>query len=88
MVVNSESNSSAVDVERMCTRVWAIVQQAVCVFALSLELCSRSLIAVCCQHDEALENSRVRALASAYDTYEEPYVERRGQHHPHSDSYV
>ena len=35
--MHSESNSSAVDVETMRTRIWAIVRQAVGVFALSLE---------------------------------------------------
>ena len=41
MVVYLESNSSAVDVERMRTRIWAMTRQAVRVFALLLELYSR-----------------------------------------------
>ena len=71
MVVHSESNSSAVDVKRIHTRIWAIIRQAVRVFALSLEFYSRQFIAVWCQRDEALENCRARVLASAYDACEE-----------------
>ena len=41
VVVHSESNRSAVDVEWMRTRIWAIMRQAVRVFALSLEFHSR-----------------------------------------------
>ena len=63
MVVHSQSNSSAVHVERMRARVWAIIRLAVRVFALSLEFCSRKCIAVWCRHDGALENSRARVLA-------------------------
>ena len=62
---------SAVDVERMRTCEWAIKQQAVRVFALSLEFYSRQSIAVGCRHDEPLENCRARVLASAYDAKEE-----------------
>ena len=41
MVVHSESNSCAADVDRVRTRIRAIIRLAVRVFALSLELCSR-----------------------------------------------
>ena len=59
MVVHSESNSSAVHVERMRTRVWAIIRQAVCVFALSLEFYSRSLL---CGAD-MMKHSKIVVLA-------------------------
>ena len=55
----------------MRTCEWAIKQQVVRVFALSLEFYSRQSIAVGCRHDEPLENCRARVLASAYDAKEE-----------------
>ena len=41
MVVHSWSDSSAVDVERMPTRIWPIIPQAVRVFALLFQFYTR-----------------------------------------------
>ena len=58
--------------QRGCVHVHGqLYGRAVRVFALSLEFYSRSFIAVWCRHDEALENSRARVLASAHDAHEE-----------------
>ena len=63
MVVHSESKDSAFDVERMRTRIWAIIRQAVLVgvFALSLEFYSRYNSLLC--GADMMKHSKIAVLA-------------------------
>ena len=89
--MQSESNSSAVDVERMRSRIRTILRQAVRLFAPHSNFTRDNLLL--CGAD-MMKHSKIVVLAYslAHTTRTRSRIlavrGRQGQHHPHSDTYV